>query len=213
MNKVGWGMATQKADLSAATTGWLPSEGMERGNFSYGSCAEWEREAASYTELAQYLRKSLSTLKREKLIFEKEENCAMKMKDAYTSFIKCLERLPETNEAGIPLNVYGRDVTRGADLKSETDVSRAPDLLKFDLGIYCGFIQEGTVYGDCIEYRTKFGISLLSFGNRRTPGSFCGFRRSTGNGSVERVKAAYQATGSRLQYRKNKREKQEETKK
>lgn len=212
-NKVVWEMATQKADFSDVSTGWRLPDGMERGNFSYGSCAEWEREAAIYTELAQDLQKRLSTLKREKLIFEKEENCAMKMKDAYTSFIKCLERLPETNEAGIPLNVYGRDVTRGADLKSETDVSRAPDLLKFDLGIYCGFIQEGTVYGDCIEYRTKFGISLLSFGNRRTPGSFCGFRRSTGNGSVERVKAAYQATGSRLQYRKNKGEKPEETKK
>lgn len=205
-NRVVWEMAMRKADFSEASTDWRPPDGVEQGNFSYRFCAEWEREAAIYTELAQNLQKRLNTLKRERRIFEQEESCVMKMKDAYTSFIKCLQRLPETNEAGMPLNVYGRDIARGADLKSETDMSMAPDLLKFDLGIYCAFIQEGTVYGDCIEYRTKFGISLFSVGNRRTPGSFCGFRRSMENGKIERVKAAYQATGSRLQYRKNKRE-------
>ena len=51
-------------------------------------------------------------------------------------------------------------------------------------GIYCAFIESGVLQGDVTTYKTNFGVTLTSKGNRRTLTSFMGYKRSDLNGNA-----------------------------
>ncbi|MGN0595368.1 MAG: hypothetical protein ACI4I6_09425 [Hominimerdicola sp.] len=66
-----------------------------------------------------------------------------------------------------------------------------------------GFIQKGIAKGDVIEYETNFGVTLTSYGNRRTLRSFLGFKRVSADGSVEFIDKLYKVGNYNLKYLKN----------
>lgn len=59
------------------------------------------------------------------------------------------------NEKGTPLRIYSLDKEEDGPM----------DMLPFEKGIYCAFIEKGIVSGDTIQYKTNFGVTLNSFDN------------------------------------------------
>ena len=93
--------------------------------------------------------------------------------------------------------------TRKRSLKLTPElIAEAPDLLHFEKGIYCAFIEKETVKGDVVEFKTTFGVTLTTVGNRRTLNSFRGFKRCNMDGTVEYVDAPYKVYGFSIQYRR-----------
>lgn len=41
-------------------------------------------------------------------------------------------------------------------------IAEAPDMLHFEKGIYCAFIESGVLQGDVATYKTNFGVTLTS---------------------------------------------------
>ena len=72
----------------------------------------------------------------------------------------------------------------------------------FEKEIYCAFIEKETVKGDVVEFKTTFGVTLTTVGNRRTLNSFRGFKRCNMDGTVEYVDAPYKVYGFSIQYRR-----------
>lgn len=70
------------------------------------------------------------------------------------------------------------------------------------LWIYCAFIESGVLQGDVATYKTNFGVTLTSKGNRRTLTSFMGYKRSDLNGNVVYIDAPYKVYGFSIQYRR-----------
>lgn len=148
------------------------------------------------------------------------------MKENYAYFLSCLDSLPLQNAANQPLVVNGLDTSGSllrdingrakkgklADLnRSRTKMSdekllKQPDLLPFEKGIYCAFIEKGCVQGDTIIYKTNFGISLLCSGNHRTQGSFLGFKKSKSDGTAELIDETYKLYEASIQYRRKKKQ-------
>lgn len=93
-------------------------------------------------------------------------------------------------------------VTKGKLKLTPERIAEAPDMLHFEKGIYCTFIESGVVQGDIITYKTNFGVTLTAKGNRRTLTSFMGFKRSDLNGTVVYVDAPYKVHGFSIQYRR-----------
>lgn len=120
---------------------------------------------------------------RERDLLQAEQEAAAAMKRNYERFRKCILALPEKNEAGRPLCIYGLD-------------TGAYDYLSFEKGIYRAFIQEGIVKGDVIEYTTNFGVRLVSRGNSRTLEAFIGFVRN----GTEVMTSQWQVNGRKVQY-------------
>lgn len=121
-------------------------------------------------------------------------------------FLHCLLALPDTNKAGIKLNICGLDTVNchshnmtfhSGENDSQT-LYDAPDYLSFDACIYKAFIQEGIVCGDEITYTTNFGIKLSSHGNSRTLDDFLGFRKVNSDGNLSLVAQRRQLPGIRL---------------
>ena len=63
---------------------------------------------------------------------------------------------------------------------------------------------KGTQSGlkDVATYKTNFGVTLTSKGNRRTLDSFMGYKRSDMDGNVVYVDAPYKVYGFSIQYRR-----------
>lgn len=162
-------------------------------------------EAAIYANLAEDIRKSLKDLKKERATLEAEQSTTAVVRKNYEFFLKCLSQLPETNSAGMKINVNGLDVDgslfrdidgkarpgKRSSVKSghirmtEERIAQAPDYLRFEKGIYVAFIKGGMVDGDNVMYQTNFGVELLSTGNSRNLSSFLGFRRANEDGTVD----------------------------
>lgn len=183
---------------------------------------EEDGEATIYAELVRDLRQRLEEVRREQHMLEAEQGIINSMKNNYSFFLKCLEKLPEKNHAGLPLQIYGLDVDENAlqALRSKVngkkrrplssaamepapeDIAAAPDYLPFERCIYAAFIERGIVNGEHITYHTNFGVKFTCSGNRRTLGSFLGFRRCLENGALELLTTPYQVNGKRIQYRR-----------
>lgn len=171
----------------------------------------------TYNTLANEIRKCMDDLRKERSMLENEQGELGNMKKNFDFFIDCLKQLPEQNTAGMPLKVYGLNVqssayrdedgnptsTRKRSLKLTPElIAEAPDLLHFEKGIYCAFIEKETVKGDVVEFKTTFGVTLTTVGNRRTLNSFRGFKRCNMDGTVEYVDAPYKVYGFSIQYRR-----------
>ena len=188
----------------------------------YEISAEEGSEAQIYTDLVNDLRERIKTLRHEQQTIEAEQGVLAIMKKNFEYFLACLKELPDTNAAGMPLKVNGLDVqgsllrdvdgkviegrvsavTKGKLKLTPERIAEAPDMLHFEKGIYCAFIESGVVQGDIITYKTNFGVTLTAKGNRRTLTSFMGFKRSDFNGTVVYVDAPYKVHGFSIQYRR-----------
>lgn len=192
------------------------------GTSFYDFEAEEGSEAQIYTELVRDLQERLKTLRQERQTIEEEQGDLAVMKKNFEFFLACLKELPEQNAAGMPLKVNGLDVqgtlTRDAEgnpiegrtraitsgkLKVTPErIAEAPDMLRFEKGIYCAFIKSGILQGDVAIYKTNFGVTLTTKGNRRTLNSFMGYKRCDLNGTVVYVDAPYKVYGFSVQYRR-----------
>ena len=112
-------------------------------------------------------------------------------------FVDQILSLPDKDANGSMLNIQTVD-----DTNSNTD--SIYDLLPFDKVFYLTFIESGTVFGDKITYKTKFGISFDTIGNTRIMEEFIGYRKTDHNGNSILIKDAYQVYDFQLQYIKKK---------
>lgn len=170
----------------------------------------------------------LENYRHERDDLEADQNTLVAMKKNYDFFIRCLRDLPEVNLAGMKMNINGQDVqgTMFRDINGKAKagvrsafnaghikitperIAQAPDYLRFEKGIYAAFIQSGTVRGAEIEYHTNFGVSLRSYGNDRTLGSFLGYRRCRENGTVEFLDTLWKINDKKIQYRRTERKRE-----
>ena len=77
-------------------------------------------------------------------------------------------------------------------------------LIPFNKAVYLTFIEKGVIYGDVIEYRTKFGICFQTSGNKRKMADFIGYNYVDKNGNSSIITKSYQVVGTSLQYIKKK---------
>lgn len=188
----------------------------------YGTETEEGSEAQIYTELVNDLQERLKVLQQERQTIEEEQGVLAIMKKNFEYFLACLKELPDTNAGGMPLRVNGLDVqgsllrdvdgkpiegrvsavTKGKLKLTPERIAEAPDMLHFEKGIYCAFAESGVLQGDVATYKTNFGVTLTSKGNRRTLDSFMGYKRSDMDGNVVYVDAPYKVYGFSIQYRR-----------
>lgn len=97
--------------------------------------------------------------------------------------------------------------TNGNKLNIQTtnsNTSHIYDLLPFNKTFYLTFIENGTVYGDVVEYKTKFGVSFTTKGNTRKMADFIGYRTTDKNGDTIIIHDEYEVVGKTLQHRQRK---------
>ena len=63
-------------------------------------------------------------------------------------------------------------------------------------------LLRAVLQGNVATYKTNFGVTLTSKGNRRTLDSFMGYKRSDMDGNVVYVDAPYKVYGFSIQYRR-----------
>lgn len=174
-----------------------------------------DSEAAIYEELANDIRDRIADLKKERDALELEQGATTIASKNFDFFIRCLKALPETNYAGMQMNVNGLDVQgslfrdmegkaiagKRSDVRSGhikitgEKLADAPDYLNFEKGIYVAFIKSRVVKGDTVEYQTNFGVTLVTAGNSRNLSSFLGFRRANSDGTVTFLDEKWKVSG------------------
>lgn len=138
------------------------------------------------------LEEQLASLYKTKDILEREQGELAVLKKNFDFFIACLKQLPMINEKGTPLRIYSLDKEEDGPM----------DMLPFEKGIYCAFIEKGIVSGDTIQYKTNFGVTLNSFDNCRTLHSFLGFRLQTKTGATKLIESPWQVYDFSIQYKR-----------
>lgn len=199
-------------DITASQWGHEPQEGSQ---------------IQIYADLARDIRQRIADFKKEKGTLEADQGGLMVLKKNYDFFMRVLLELPEQNKAGMPIRVNGLDtdgsLLRTADGKARPGrktslnknrlhitperVAEAPDYLRFERGVYAAFIKEGLVEGDVIRYTTNFGVTLMAEGNRRTLGSFLGFRFCDDKGLLNIYENVWEVAGTVMQYRRKEKKK------
>ena len=196
--------------------------GNDIGASFYHADYEEGSEIEAYASLAKDIRQRIESFRKEKETLSQEQGALTVMKKNFDLFIACLKELPDTNAGGMPLRVNGLDVqgtllrdvdgnaiegrkraiTSGKLKLTPERIAEAPDMLHFEKGIYCVFVESGVLQGDVATYKTNFGVTLTSKGNRRTLDSFMGYKRSDMDGNVVYVDAPYKVYGFSIQYRR-----------
>ena len=188
----------------------------------YGTETEEGSEAQIYTELVNDLQERLKTLQQERQTIEEEQGVLAIMKKNFEYFLACLERTAgyQCRRNAVKSQRPGctgkssercrRQAHRGPGVCRDQGrlkltperIAEAPDMLHFEKGIYCAFVESGVLQGDVATYKTNFGVTLTSKGNRRTLDSFMGYKRSDMDGNVVYVDAPYKVYGFSIQYRR-----------
>lgn len=183
-----------------------------------------DSEAAIYEELANDIRDRIADLKKERDALELEQGATTIARKNFDFFVRCLKALPETNYAGMKMNVNGLDVqgglfrdmegkaiagkrssVRSGHIKiTEEKLAAAPDYLNFEKGVYTAFIKSGVVKGDTVEYQTNFGVTLVTTGNSRNLSSFLGFRRANPDGTMTFLDEKWKVSGRSVCYTRKK---------
>lgn len=157
--------------------------------------SDMTEETDTFKELIEEYRYQLAELEERKNIVVRRIVDSDENKKIFDYFLKSVTSLPDINY-----------IPKGDKLDNNTNgIFSADELLPFNRAMYLSFIEYGTVYGDVIEYKTKFGVTLRTAGNMRKPENFIGFRKCDENGNSVIIKGAYQVVGTKLQYRAKKR--------
>lgn len=112
-------------------------------------------------------------------------------------FVDQILTLPDKAANGNELNIQMVDNT-------DCNTDSIYDLLPFDKAFYLTFIESGTVFGDMITYKTKFGVNFDTIVNTRIMEEFIGYKKTDHNGNSIIIKDAYQVYDFQLQYIKKK---------
>lgn len=184
------------------------------------STAEKSREAANYAYQMNDIHARSTELSQKRMALATELNPTVVLEKNFSFFLRCLMELPETNVAGMKLNVNRLNTNgslyRTADGKAkrgkrnsvksghlhltEEKMQEAPDLLPFEKGMYIAFIKAGVIRGDAVDYTTNFGVTLTSYGNSRTLGGFLGYRKVAEDGTIELVDENWKASWRGVSY-------------
>ena len=151
-----------------------------------------------FNDLIKEYQKQLTEIEDKKNLIVIQMVNANESKPVFDYFIKCLLSLPDTDPFGNTLNIYNKQMTGG----NTNGLNNVFDLLTFNKAFYLSFIESGTVYGDVIEYKTKFGVTFRTEENLRKMEDFVGFRKYDENGNYMIITQPYQVVGTKLQYRK-----------
>ncbi len=115
------------------------------------------------------------------------------MQNNFKLFMEYIDALPEHNEAGDSLCIYGIDKSQGNNY----------DYIPFDKLIYMKFIKKGIVIGDNIYYMTTFGAEIKSIGNLRKLNDFIGYKKTIDN-KVQTITSPWQIYNNKIQYTRTK---------
>lgn len=151
---------------------------------------------------------------------QSEDERQIEVKTNFELLFSCILKLPDKNEAGMDLIIFGLDHTALPLRETERPfgaadcplLQKSPDLLPFDRGIYTAFVEKATIYGDTAEYQMTFGGTFKSGGNLRKLEDFLGFRRCCGR-NAEFISDVWQVSNSKIQYRRTKKKKKRKRKK
>jgi len=197
---------------------------MGQGAWNAADPSGEDSEAAIYDGLASDLKQRIEDLREERRKLENSQGQTLSMKRDFDVFLKMILELPETNRAGMKLNVNSLDVDgsvfvdkngvpksgrRGAFNSGHFKVTpekikEVPDFLDFDRSIYQDFITKGIVLGDVINYTTCFGVELTCGGNSRKLAGFLGYRKCEADGTVTLMTDTWQVNGKKIQYSRHK---------
>lgn len=210
-------------EIAVDITSGISTAGLGTQWFS-GDAISQDSEASVYEQLAEDIRERIKELKKERDALELEQGATNIARKNFDFFVRCLKELPETNYAGMPMNVNGLDVqgsmfrdmegkaiagkrsgVRSGHIKmTEEKLADAPDYLNFEKGIYMAFIKSGVVKGDIVEYQTNFGVQLVTAGNSRNLSSFLGFRRANPDKTVTFLDEKWKVSGRSVCYTRKK---------
>lgn len=112
-------------------------------------------------------------------------------KGMFDFFVICLGSLPTADLHGERIVPFGSE-------KAERYT-----YLRFDRGMYLTFIRSGTIEGDTVRYKTKFGLDIFTSGNSRSLSDFIGAVGRDENGLPLILEDEWQIGGGALQYRKS----------
>lgn len=166
---------------------------------------------AADASIEQHIQERIEALQRECEALTPAQGAAAIVQNNFDFFVSCLKALPETNAAGMKVNVYGLDVQAAAleqnwpVLNTKEMLKTAPDFLPFEKGIYAAFVKKGIVDGDTVAYQTRFGVTLVTTGNSRNLGSFLGFRRANPDGTVMLLDEKWKVSGREVCYTRKRR--------
>ena len=185
-----------------------------------------EDEAGVYAALVAEIDQRIEAAKKALEELEQGEGVVYTLENNFRIFLNCLEGLPETNPAGMKLNINTIDtqgsllrtldgkpiigkrsnLNRGKITITPEKIAEAPDLLVFDKRIYMAFFESGVVDGDRILLKTIFGVDMVMEHIRRPLTGFLGFRRCKEDGSVEYLSNRYQITERKIGYTRKKKD-------
>ena len=206
-------------DVAVDITSGVSTVGLGTQWFS-GDDIDEDSEVAVYSQLVDDIRGRIKELKKERDALELEQGATTIARKNFDFFLRCLKELPETNYAGMPMNVNGLDVQgsmfrdiegkaiagkrsavrSGHTRMTEEKMAAAPDYLNFEKGIYMAFIKGGVVKGDVVEYQTNFGVTITTTGNSRNLSSFLGFRRANPDKTVTFLDEKWKVSGRSVCY-------------
>ena len=206
-------------DVAVDITSGVSTVGLGTQWFS-GDDIDEDSEVAVYSQLVDDIRGRIKELKKDRDALELEQGATTIARKNFDFFLRCLKELPETNYAGMPMNVNGLDVQgsmfrdiegkaiagkrsavrSGHTRMTEEKMAAAPDYLNFEKGIYMAFIKGGVVKGDVVEYQTNFGVTITTTGNSRNLSSFLGFRRANPDKTVTFLDEKWKISGRSVCY-------------
>ncbi len=187
---------------------------------------EYEQPAESaadlYAKLAEDIQHKIEALYKEKAALEGDQEATVTMKENFDLFLECLLALPEQNRAGMKLNVNGRDIAgtaftdaneksfmqaqgrfrSGEPRLTAEQLSKAPDLLDFDEGIYLAFFPKAVAKGGEMRLFSNFGVTFQAGGIERNLCDFLGYRRITEDGRVECITERWQVYNAAVCYKR-----------
>lgn len=176
----------------------------------------------TYEGQLNQIKNQIQELKKERNIIEIKQDAAFAIRRNFDYFIRCLEKLPQENLAGMAINVNGLNtkndfctnmrykktengkIVEDIPIDKEAMIQKAPDYLTFEKGIYMAFIKRGEIIGDVVTYRTNFGISLITTGNSRKLEDFLGYRRANQNKTITYIDEKWKISGKDVCYTRKK---------
>lgn len=191
--------------------------------------------AAVYAKLAEDIRRGLKEKQEERRKLEAEQGAEAGYRRNLEFFLRCLSELPE-EIGGMKVVVNGLDtdgsifrtadgrvkekvkgcVTTGRMKMTPERIEAAPNLLRYEKGMYNAFIKgaklkrrrreiQPGVQADelIIEFDTVFGVTLTAHNVQRTLSGFLGYKRVEDDGGVEFIDQLWKISRRTICYKRH----------